>query len=234
MVAKRRVIRPRSGSGRAATRPSPRVRGSAKRPAAVHRTAPTRIPDAPAPFGITRDLPPGSYPLSRVFPGFQEAPPCLRSPAAAGRAKTLAQTTLIQVVPDEAWMYVAPLETPPWADLAGWHPFTTPSNCIVVGRKHLAESPSITLYLDICHEFMHILQRDAGRELWDVSVGYVDSPTELEAYRFSVAEARRLGVPDSFLRQYLEVEWVTAEDHLRLLKHLGVEAADPPVRRGRQ
>ncbi|HLY76319.1 MAG TPA: hypothetical protein VKT21_00350 [Thermoplasmata archaeon] len=169
-----------------------------------------------------------------MFPGFQEAPPFTRYPTADGRAKRLAQTTRIQVVPDETWMYVAPLETPPWADLAGWHPFTTPSNCIVVGHKHLATSPSITLYLDIYHEFMHILQRDAGRELWDVSVGYVDSPTELEAYRFSVAEARRLGVPDSFLRKYLEVEWVSAEDHLRLLKNLGVEASDAPVRPGRR
>lgn len=121
-------------------------------------------------------------------------------------------------------MYVAPRQPPPFAESVGWHPFTSPTDCIVVGRKHLAKSPSITLYLDILHEFTHILQRAEGRELWDISHGYVDSPTELEAYRFSLAEARRLKVPDSFLRSYLKVEWVSAKDHRKLLTNLGVKA----------
>jgi hypothetical protein len=123
------------------------------------------------------------------------------------------------------WMYVAPHELPPFAKEVGWSPHTDAGNCIVVGRKHLAESPAITLYMDIYHEFFHILQRDAGRELWDEDRAYVDSPTELEAYAFAIAEARRLGAPESFLRHYLEVEWVSPTDHRRLLKNLGVASA---------
>jgi hypothetical protein len=160
--------------------------------------------------------------LNRVFPDFQEAEPFSKYPGSPERNRALADGTSVQVVPDEMWMYVAPRQPPPFADAVGWKPFTSTSDCIVVGRKHLAESPSITLYLDIYHEFFHILQRDAGRELWDVEHGYVDSPTELEAYTFSIAEARRLGVPESFLRCYLEVDWVSPADHLRLLKNLGV------------
>ena len=50
----------------------------------------------------------------------------------------------------------------------------------------------------------------------------MDRPTEVEAYAFSVAEARRLGVPDSYLREDLSVAWVGKADSLRLLRHLGV------------
>jgi hypothetical protein len=190
--------------------------------AAVNRTRRPNIPEVPPPFGIARHLPPGNYPLSIVFPGFQDAVPFPRYPVPAERTKELAESTRIQIVADDTWMYVAPHAPPPFADAVGWKPFTSLGNCIVVGHKHLVESPSMTLYLDIYHEFFHILQRDAGRELWDVAYDYVDSPTELEAYAFSIAEARRLGVSEAFLRGYLEVEWVPPADHLRLLRNLGI------------
>lgn len=191
-------------------------------PRAHARSRPPRALEPPAPFRISRDLPPGNYPLSRVFPGFQEAAPFPKYPGPLQRTRALASSTTVQVIPDDTWMYVAPRQPPPFAESVGWKPFTSPADCIVVGHKHLATSPGITLYLDIYHEFFHILQRAAGRELWDIAHGYVDSPTELEAYGFSVAEARRLGLSDAFLRSYLEVEWVSPQDHLRLLRNLGV------------
>ncbi len=187
------------------------------------RKPPPGLPEAPPPFRIARNLPPGNYPLSLVFPGFLDALPFSKYPGPANRTWAIAEGTSIQIVDDESWMYVAPRVPPPFAEEVGWKPHTSRTNCIVVGRRHLVESPSITLYMDIYHEFFHILQREDGRELWDDAYDYVDSPTELEAYRFSLAEARRLGVPDSFLRHYLEVEWVSPADHLRLLKNLGVE-----------
>ena len=55
-----------------------------------------------------------------------------------------------------------------------------------------------------------------------LKVPYVDRPTEVEAYAFSVAEARRLGVPDRYLRKYLEVTWVKRSEYHRLLRHVGV------------
>jgi hypothetical protein len=180
-------------------------------------------PEAPDSFPIARDLGLGNYPLLEVFPGFAEGPAFAGYPGPARRTKTLARRTSIQVIPDRTWMYVAPHEVPAWAKTYGWTPFATPTNCIVVGRRHLAKSRSIIVYLDVLHEFFHILQRDAGRELWDISKGYVDSPTEIEAYKFSVDEARRLGVPDSSLRAYLKVEWVSAKDHIRLLRNVGVK-----------
>ena len=188
---------------------------------------PRSVGEAPAPIRIRRGLPPKSYRLLEVFPGFLDVPPFAEYPVNPRRRRSLAEGTAIQVVAERGWMYVAPLEPPPWAATVGWTPFTSPTDCIVVSKRHLDRSPAITLYLDLLHEFYHILQRDAGRELWDISRGYVDSPTEVEAYRFSVAEARRLGLSDAFLRKYLSVEWVSAKDHRRLLKNLAV----PPARR---
>ena len=182
-------------------------------------------PEAPSPLEIARRSSVGNYPMFEVFSGLAEVPPFTEYPMPARRVRAIAEGTTIQVIPDDTWMYVAPHEVPSWAKKFGWTPFSTPTNCIVVGRRHLARSRSAILYLDILHEFFHILQREEGRELWDLSKGYVDSPTELEAYRFSVKEARRLGIPDSYLRSYLKVEWVGAKDHLRLLRNLGV---NPP------
>ncbi|HKS59418.1 MAG TPA: hypothetical protein VJS68_01415 [Thermoplasmata archaeon] len=118
-------------------------------------------------------------------------------------------------------MYVAPREMPPDAD-ERWKPLVSKEDWIVVGGQHMRKSPAITLYLDILHELYHVLQRKAGRELWDEKYSYVNRPTEIEAYQFAVREARRLKVPDSFLREYLRVEWVGKRDHLKLLRNVGV------------
>jgi hypothetical protein len=225
-----RPMAPKPRMRKAATRPRTR----AKKPPARRRPTfrfyklkprrpPAQLPEAPPPFAILRNLKPGNYLLSHVFPGFLDAPPFSEYPGVAQHNRELAEGTHIQIVAEEMWMYVAPYELPPFAEEVGWKPYTSRTNCIVVGHKHLADSPSITLYMDIYHEFFHILQRDAGRELWDDAHAYVDSPTELEAYGFAIAAARRLGVPDSFLRHYLEVEWVSPTDHRRLLRNLGVD-----------
>ena len=121
-------------------------------------------------------------------------------------------------------MYVAPHEVPAFAQAVGWKPVTSSSDCIVVGRSHLARSPAITVYLDILHELFHVFQRRAGRDLWDLSKGYAGSLTEIEAYAFAVREARRLGATDRYLRSYLKVEWIDRKEHARLLRNLGVPA----------
>jgi hypothetical protein len=202
--------------------PAPRRRRLPRFYKIPERQPPSDLPDPPPPFRISRTLTPGNYPLTEVFPGFLDTSLFSRYPGPADRTRAIAEGTSVQIVPEEMWMYVAPFKPPPFAEEVGWKPFISLTNCIVVGHSHLAESPAITLFMDIYHEFSHILQREAGRELWDDAHDYVDSPTELEAYRFVISEARSLGVPDSFLRHYLEVEWVSPADHLRLLKNLEV------------
>jgi len=185
-------------------------------------SSPHRHVDPPAEFELDRSVTAGRHRLLSVFRGLDRVPPFTAYPASATERQTVARTTRIAVVNGPTWMYVAPHEVPPFAKAVGWKPVTSSADCIVVGRRHLAKSPTITLYLDILHELFHVFQRRAGRDLWDLSRGYAGSPTELEAYAFAVREARRLGATNRYLREYLEVDWIDRKEHARLVRNLGI------------
>ena len=173
-------------------------------------------------FQISRHLRPGRYSLLRVFPGLDKVAAFRKYPCSAKKRKELAETCSVEVVQAKGeWMYVAPHEVPPEAN-ARWKPLISVNDCVVVGREHLTKSPALVLYLDILHELFHVVQRKAGRELWDPKYTYAERPTEVEAYRFAVREARRLKAPEALIREYLRVEWVSKRDHRRLLKNVGV------------
>jgi hypothetical protein len=153
----------------------------------------------------------------------EETVPFHKYPGDDAEVRRIADACSVEVTPGPGWMYVAPRRTPPEVRAAGYRMVESPDDVIVVARSYLANGPSMDVYLDIIHEFLHILQRHRGRELWVwPRVSYVDRPTEIEAYVFSVAEARRLGVPDSYLRKYLAVTWVGKRESLRLLRQVGV------------
>jgi hypothetical protein len=160
-----------------------------------------------------------------VFRGLEGSVPFRKYPGDDAAIRRIARNTLADVADGPGWMYVAPRRTPPEVRAAGFRMVESEDDVIVVARSHLTNSPSMDLYLDIVHEFFHILQRKQGRELWvSRKISYVDRPTEVEAYAFSVAEARRLHVPDSYLREYLRVTWVQKSEYLRLLRNVGVTA----------
>jgi len=179
----------------------------------------------PKGFRVSRDLPAGRHPLLAAFPGLDQLPAALRlQPDPVARAK-LFDETCVQVVDQDLWMYVAPWDMPPGARRE-WRPVLSPgSDCIVVGKAHLAESPPIVLFMDIFHELCHVIQRHGGANLWAPGVSYVKRWTEVEAYRFVVEEGRMLGVSDEFLREYLRVEWISEDEHRELLERLEVPSA---------
>ncbi len=119
-------------------------------------------------------------------------------------------------------MYVAPHEVPELLRRAGFTPFTSPDDCIVVGGAHLRRSPLLTLYLDILHELYHVRQRADGTDLWKEGYRYADRPSEIEAYRFAIERAREQHAPESYLREYLRVEWIAEKEYRLLLKNVGV------------
>ena len=178
--------------------------------------------EPPPEFAFDRTVTRGRHPLLKVFPGLDQVPPFSGYPAPPRARRSVVENTSVEIVGGPTWMYVAPHEAPPFAKEVGWKPVLSATDCIVVGRQHIAKSPPITVYLDILHELFHVFQRRAGRELWDISHGYADSPTELEAYSFALNEARRLGASDRYLRSYLEVDWIDRKEHARLVKNLGV------------
>jgi hypothetical protein len=94
---------------------------------------------------------------------------------------------------------------------------------IVVGKDHLKNSEKKILYLDIIHELVHVKQQRQGLDLYDASYSYVDRPTEIEAYEVAVEEARRLGMTDAEIFDYLHVEWISPDEHKRLASRVGVK-----------
>ncbi len=93
---------------------------------------------------------------------------------------------------------------------------------IVIGLDHLKNSDKKILYLDIVHELVHVKQQRQGLDLYDKSYSYVDRPTEIEAYTIAVQEARRLGMKDLEILDYLHVEWITPAEHKRLASSVGI------------
>ncbi len=94
---------------------------------------------------------------------------------------------------------------------------------IVIGLDHLKNSDTKVLYLDIVHELVHVKQHRAGLDLYNRSYSYVDRPTEIEAYEVAVKEARRLGMNDDEIMDYLFVDWITPQEHKRLASHVGLK-----------
>jgi hypothetical protein len=93
---------------------------------------------------------------------------------------------------------------------------------LVISKNYLNTGNRTDIYLDLIHELCHVKQFMAGKELFDPKYKYVDRPTEIEAYRYCVAEAKRLGLGDERIRLYLRTEWMSDDDFCRLTKYVDV------------
>ena len=96
---------------------------------------------------------------------------------------------------------------------------------IIVSARYLKNGDRVDIHLDLIHELVHVKQFMEGKELFDPNYSYVDRPTEIEAYRHAVEEARRMGLSDERICDYLKTEWMSNEDLKRLAKALKVECA---------
>jgi hypothetical protein len=94
---------------------------------------------------------------------------------------------------------------------------------IVISSRYLQNGDKVDIYLDLIHELVHVRQFMEGKQLFDSHYGYTDRPTEVEAYRYAVQEARNLGLSDERICQYLKTEWMSDEDFKRLAKHVDVK-----------
>ncbi|HTY75804.1 MAG TPA: hypothetical protein VMD05_09600 [Candidatus Nanoarchaeia archaeon] len=93
---------------------------------------------------------------------------------------------------------------------------------LVISKNYLNSGDKTEIYLDLIHELCHVKQFLDGKELFDPSYDYVDRPTEIEAYRYAVHEARRIGFSEERLRCYLRTEWMSDDDFARLAKAVNV------------
>ena len=92
---------------------------------------------------------------------------------------------------------------------------------LLVNVRYLENGDKTDIYLDVIHELCHVKQYMDGKELFDGRYDYVDRPTEVEAYRYTVKEARRLGLSDERIMDYLKTEWMSDEDLKRLVNNIG-------------
>ncbi len=153
---------------------------------------------------VNRNVKAGQYPVLEVFPGLGRST-SFRALFHDGLREEVLRDCKVDVVPEDAYMYI-----------------DAEAGNVCAGLEYLRTGDAVTLWLDILHELTHIRQWHEGKELWDRRYAYVDRPTEIEAYEVAVLEARRLGMTDGEIADYLRVEWTSREDHERLCKRLGV------------
>ena len=99
---------------------------------------------------------------------------------------------------------------------------------LMVNPQYLNKAETIDLYLDVIHELVHVKQFSDGKQLFDKNYSYVERPTEIEAYRITVEEARALGLSDESIARYLRSELVDEEEYKRLAKKLDLEPQAHP------
>jgi len=99
---------------------------------------------------------------------------------------------------------------------------------LIANANYLRDGETRAIYLDLIHELVHVKQFRDGREIL-LRIGkrfeYVDRPTELEAYKHTIKEARRLGMTDEEIVDYLRVTWLDEEEVRRLARNLGVKVS---------
>ncbi len=154
---------------------------------------------------INRNITPGVYNLDEIFDGLKKVTVLTKVFKTKKELDDVFSKTSVIVEESDHYMYVKNNEA-----------------AIVIGLEHLKKSDSKILHLDIIHELVHVMQQRKGFDLYDKSYAYVDRPTEIEAYEIAVMEAKNLGMNKKEILDYLFVEWITPEQHKRLVSHVGL------------
>ena len=93
---------------------------------------------------------------------------------------------------------------------------------LVISKGYLNNGDKTDIYLDLIHELCHVKQYMEGKELFDPRYDYVERPTEIEAYRYCVQEARRIGLSEERIGCYLKTEWMSEDDLKKLEKSVNL------------
>jgi len=156
-------------------------------------------------FEVNRAEIHGEFPLSQIFRGLEDTEVIRSIFGGREAAAKVLRSARVRLDDSAEYMYVDDTD-----------------GTIVVSGKYLQSASESLLYLDIIHELVHVRQYREGRELFDSKFTYVDRPTELEAYRVTLDEARRIGMTEKEIEDYLYVEWISKKEHKKLAETLGV------------
>jgi hypothetical protein len=156
-------------------------------------------------FRVDRALPVGVHPLTRLATGLEHA---------RGLVLLYPDARQRQAFLDGVEVFVSAFHGYMWIDDV--------KGRVVVSAEYLRSGEERGIFLDLVHELVHIRQHHEGQDLWDERFAYVDRPTEVEAYRVAVAEARELGLTEEEICEYLHVPWTSDKEHERLCSAMGV------------
>jgi len=110
-----------------------------------------------------------------------------------------------------------------FAGIRGYMGVNDSDGHLLISARYLKEGDIVDIYLDIIHELVHVKQFIERKELFDSDYAYIERPTEIEAYRYAVEEARKLGLSDERICEYLKTEWMSDSDLKRLAKAVNVK-----------
>ena len=150
-------------------------------------------------YQISRNLGLGTYKITDVVDGLENS--VALNTLYGSELKAILDTTCVDVA-SKPWTI--------WVD--------RDTKRITINKNYLSETEKGTLYLDFVHEMIHIWQITKGEDVFDRSVSYVDTPTEIEAYKYTIEDAKRIGFSRRDIVEYLKVRWITDEEHSRLVK----------------
>ncbi len=156
-------------------------------------------------FHVRRATQIGEYKLTDVFTGLESSHSLLKVFGSKTQMTKIMKHLKLKVEPNDSGL---------WLD--------RDTGTICIGSKHLTTAKSDFLYLDAIHVLVHVRQFLEGRDLYDQAFEYVDRPTELEAYRMTVAEARRVGMNETEILNYLRMDAADDSELGKLMDRIGV------------
>ncbi len=158
-------------------------------------------------FRVRRSAAVGEYKLSEVFAGLESSSALLRVFGSKSQMSKTMKHLKLRVERGDSGL---------WLD--------RDTGTICIGSKHLTTAKSDFLYLDVIHVLVHVKQFLEGKELYDQAFEYVDRPTELEAYKTTVAEAKRVGMEEGEILRYLRMDAADDSELGKLMERIGVRA----------
>lgn len=156
-------------------------------------------------FRVQRNAAVGEYKLSEIFAGLGSS---------VALRKAFGSKTQMTKVMTHLKLRIERGDSGLWLD--------RDTGTVCIGLKHLTAAKNDFLYLDVIHVLVHVKQFLEGKELYDQAFEYVDRPTELEAYRTTVAEARRMGMEEAEILKYLRIDAADDSELGRLIEKIGV------------
>jgi hypothetical protein len=167
--------------------------------------------------GIERHAPSKLYPFERFFKGFDKVP------------------AVEMLFGRQTRHVLRRLKVEFFSARFGYMGTSDVDGHLIISNRYLRTGDFRSIYLDIVHELCHVNQFRRGKPLFYPRLSYVDAPSEVEAYRFTVQEGKRIGMTDKQLVDYLKVEWISPAEHRRLARHVGLRgvAANRKPRRAR-